>query len=170
MRIRVSANILFSDFNRERLLLAVGMNRKARICISAALEYAHDRHTFGKPLISNQIIRHKFTTMARYVESHWAWIEQIGYHAKVNGGAMEDLASQIALTKIHGGRLLELANREAQQVFGGAGYQRSGVGSDVEQISRDLRMLVVGGGSEEILADLSLRQELLWSKKRGSKL
>ena len=38
--------------------------------------------------------------------------------------------------------MLELAAREAQQVFGGAGYQKAGRGATVEQISRDLRMMV----------------------------
>ena len=66
--------------------------------------------------------------------------------------------------------MLEKACREAQQVLGGAGYQRGGVGQQVEQISRDLRMLVVGGGSEEIIADLAVRQELALSKRKMSKL
>ena len=91
------------------------------------------------------------------------------YHIKVNGW-QSDVASRLALAKIHAGRLLELANREAQQVFGGAGYQRGGVGGNVEQISRDLRLLVVGGGSEEIISDLAVRQEFAAAKKRGSRL
>lgn len=66
--------------------------------------------------------------------------------------------------------MLEMANREAQQVFGGAGYQRGGVGAVVEQISRDLRMMVVGGGSEEIIADLAVRQESALARRRGWKL
>lgn len=150
--------------------MAVNMNRKARQSLSVALNYAHVRYTFGKPLMSHQIIRHKFVTMARYIESHWAWLEQIAYHIKRNGWEGNTVASRIALAKIHGGRLLELANREAQQVLGGAGYQRGGIGGTVEQISRDLRMLVVGGGSEEILTDLAMRQELSAGKKRGSML
>jgi alkylation response protein AidB-like acyl-CoA dehydrogenase len=45
--------------------------------------------------------------------------------------------------------------REAQQVLGGPGYQRgSGKGSRVEDISRDVRVIVLGGGSE-ILIDLA---------------
>jgi len=48
--------------------------------------------------------------------------------------------------------------REAQQIFGGAGYQRGGGrGERIERISRDVRVLVVGGGSEEILIDLAVR-------------
>ncbi|KIW78140.1 hypothetical protein Z517_07973 [Fonsecaea pedrosoi CBS 271.37] len=161
--------ILMHNFNSERFIMAIHMNRKARVCLEVALDYSHSRITFGKPLISHQIIRHKFVTMARYIESHWAWLEQIAYHIKLNGWE-SDIASRIALAKIHAGRILELANREAQQVLGGAGYQRGGVGGLVELISRDLRMQVVGGGSEEILSDLALRQELTAARKRGSML
>ncbi|KAF9886357.1 hypothetical protein FE257_011502 [Aspergillus nanangensis] len=160
---------LMKNFNHERLVIAVIMNKSARVCLADALQYAHDRHTFNQPLIANQVIRAKFSTMARYIESHWAWIEQLAYHIKVTGQDA-DLASRLALAKVHGGRIVEMANREAQQVFGGAGYQRGGVGGRVEQISRDLRMMIVGGGSEEIIGDLAMRQELAASRKRGSHL
>ncbi|KXH28088.1 acyl-CoA dehydrogenase domain-containing protein [Colletotrichum salicis] len=149
-----------TDFNKERFILAVLMNGQARVCLEDAWAYAMDRHTFGKPLMYHQIIRHKLITMARYIESHWAWLEQIAYHAHTTGSMGTELASRIAMAKIHGGRLLELSNREAQQIFGGAGYQRGGVGARVEQISRDLRVNIVGGGSEEIITDLAVRQEI----------
>ncbi|KAL0766422.1 hypothetical protein CaCOL14_010867 [Colletotrichum acutatum] len=161
---------IMTNFNKERFILAVLMNGQARICLEDAWAYALDRHTFGKPLMYHQIIRHKLITMARYIESHWAWLEQIAYHAHATGSMGTELASRIAMAKIHGGRLLELANREAQQIFGGAGYQRGGVGARVEQISRDLRVNIVGGGSEEIITDLAVRQEMGATVSRGSKL
>ncbi|KAK2007293.1 acyl-CoA dehydrogenase domain-containing protein [Colletotrichum eremochloae] len=161
---------IMTNFNRERFILAVLMNGQARICLEDAWAYAMDRHTFGKPLMAHQIIRHKLVSMARYIESHWAWLEQIAYHAQVTGSMGTELASRIALAKVHGGRLLELANREAQQIFGGAGYQRGGVGMRVEQISRDLRVNIVGGGSEEIISDLAVRQEMGAAVNRGAKL
>jgi len=166
-------SIIMTNFNKERFIMSIGCNRKARTCLSTSLEYAHNRHTFGKPLISNQIISSKIATLARYVESHWAWLEQIAYHIQQSplGWQDPDIAGQIALSKVHGGRLLELSSREAQQVLGGAGYQKGGgPGASVEQISRDLRMMVVGGGSEEIIADLAVRQETALAKKRGWKL
>lgn len=146
-------------------MITVKMNRKARICISQALAYAQDRTTFGKPLFANQVIRHKLANVAKDIEAHWAWLEQIAYHVKLHGWTT-DVASRIAMAKIFGGRMLELACREAQQVFGGAGYSKEGVGAQVEQISRDLRLLVVGGGSEEIIGDLAVRQELGLSKRK----
>jgi alkylation response protein AidB-like acyl-CoA dehydrogenase len=66
----------------------------------------------------------------------------------------------LANLKVLAGRILENVNREAQQVLGGAGYNRTGKGARIEQISRDLRPLVVGGGSDEILSDLAIREEI----------
>lgn len=165
--------IIMANFTKERFIMAVGCNRKARTCLSVAFEYAHTRETFGKPLISHQIIRHKLVTLARDVESHWAWLEQLAYHIQNSPLKWQapDIAGKVALAKVSGGRNLELAAREAQQVLGGVGYQRGGhPGGIVEQISRDLRMMVVGGGSEEIIADLAMRQETGVAIKRGWKL
>ena len=164
--------IIMVNFNRERYIMAVGSNRKARTCLSIAFEYANKRETFGKPLISNQIIAAKFATIARYIESHWAWLESIAYAVQQSpkGWQDPDIAGRIALAKVQAGRIQELAIREAQQVLGGAGYQRGGPGAPVEQQSRDLRMMVVGGGSEEIISDLAVRQETLLAKRRGWKL
>lgn len=146
--------IIMTNFNKERYLMAVGCNRKARTCLSHSLAYAHKRSTFGKPLIGHQIIRHKISNIAQEVESHWAWLEQLAYHVQHSEKKFDDaeIAGRIALAKVQGGRLLEMANREAQQIFGGAGYQKGGVGATVEQISRDLRMMVVGKFSSQAMA------------------
>lgn len=136
--------IIMTNFNKERFIMAIGCNRKARTCLSESFDYANKRYTFGKPLIANQIISHKLATIGRYVESHWAWLEQLAYHIQQSPLGWQDpeIAGQIALSKVHGGRILEMANREAQQIFGGAGYQKGGPGAIVEQMSRDLRMMV----------------------------
>ena len=164
--------ILMTNFNKERYVMSVSCNRHARTCLTTAFEYANKRKTFGKFLIENQIIAAKFSTLARYIESHWAWLEQIAYAVQTSpkGWQDPDIAGRIALAKVQGGRVLEMACREAQQVLGGAGYQRGGPGRVVEQISRDLRMMVVGGGSEEIISDLAVRQEIRLARRRGWKL
>lgn len=136
--------IIMKNFNKERFLLTVGCNRKARSCLAMSFQYAMKRETFGKPLIQNQVIRRKLSEMAHKIEAHWAWLEQLAYHIKKSEQGWEDarIASRIALLKVQGGQLLELAAREAAQIFGGAGYQKGGPGATVEQINRDLRMLV----------------------------
>lgn len=153
---------IMTNFNKERFIMSVICNRKARTCLATALAYATSRETFGQLLVSHQLIRHKVITLARQVEAHWAWLEQIAYHVQTHGWQTDRVAARIALAKVSGGRLLELAAREAQQIMGGVAYQKGGPGGGgtVEQITRDLRMMVVGGGSEEILGELAFRQEV----------
>jgi alkylation response protein AidB-like acyl-CoA dehydrogenase len=149
-----------SNFNHERLWLGVTALRMARVCCEDAYSYAISRKTFGQPLIGNQVIRAKFTDMGRAIEPLHALIENLIYHSTtVTTEQRElDLASWYALVKVQAGRTLEKVNREAQQILGGLGYSRGGRGGRIEQISRDLRVLVVGGGSDEILTDLIARQ------------
>ena len=52
-------------------------------------------------------------------------------------------------------RAMEYCAREASQVLGGASYVR---GSRVERIYREVRVNVIGGGSEEIMRDLAAKQ------------
>ena len=164
--------IVMSNFNHERLWLGVTALRMARVCCQDAYSHATTRRTFNKPLISNQVIRAKFTDMGRALETTWALIENLVYHSTtVTPEVRErDLASWYALVKVQAGRTLEMVNREAQQVFGGLGYSRGGRGGRVEQISRDLRVLVVGGGSDEILTDLVARQMDGKARKATAKL
>ena len=41
------------------------------------------------------------------------------------------------------------------QIWGGAGYLR---GNPVERIYREVKVYAIGGGSEEIMRDLAVRQ------------
>lgn len=142
-----------SNFNHERLWISIQALRMSRICIEDAYEHALSRKTFGKALIEQPMIRTKFSEMGRRVEALQAQLELLFYHFNRNYSDA-DLAGMTALAKVNAGRTLEYVNREAQQVFGGLGYQRGGLrGNRVEQISRDLRVIVVGAGSDEILTE-----------------
>ena len=41
------------------------------------------------------------------------------------------------------------------QIWGGAGYMR---GNPIERIYREVKVFAIGGGSEEIMRDLAVRQ------------
>ncbi|KAJ1324045.1 acyl-CoA dehydrogenase [Microdochium nivale] len=167
--------IIMRNFNHERLWLACTALRMARVCAEDAYIHATTRETFGKKLIENQVIRAKFSTMGRLLDSTYAWMEQLVYMAQQEKAAGKNLDTGIgglfANLKVLAGQTLEKVNREAQQVLGGLGYSKTGRGARIEQISRDLRVMVVGGGSEEILTDLSVNQEIKASKRReGARL
>lgn len=167
---------IHSDFNHERLWLACTSLRLARVCAEDAYNHATTRETFGKPLIANQLIRSKISSFGRSIDATHAWMEQLVYMASEqakrlsSGDRGGDLGGLIANLKVLAARTLEHVNREAQQIMGGLGYSKNGRGARVEQISRDVRVLVVGGGSEEILADLAVKQEIkamaaIWARE-----
>jgi alkylation response protein AidB-like acyl-CoA dehydrogenase len=142
------------------------------VCLQDAYEHARRRETFGKKLIENQIIRAKFSAVGRQLDAAYALMENLVYISQASTRAGQDayLGGQFANLKILAGQTLEKANREAQQVMGGLGYSKNGRGARVEQISRDVRVMVVGGGSEEILTDLSVNQETKAMAKLAARL
>lgn len=130
--------------------------RLSRVALEDSYGHALTRETFGQRLMDSAVIRSKFATMAGLIEPVQAWVEAL-VRASVRTPQRE-FSPQAALLKQRAARGLETVTREAQQVFGGLGYSRSGKGARVEQISRDVRVLVVSGGSEEILMDLVVKQ------------
>ncbi|KAF4968734.1 hypothetical protein FSARC_3917 [Fusarium sarcochroum] len=155
-------SIIMHNFNHERLWLACTSLRMARVCLYDSYRHAVTRETFGKALIKNQVIRAKLSAMARQIETVHAWMEQLVYisEASKKAGVDAKLSGHFANLKVAAGQTLEKVNRESQQILGGAGYSKSGKGARIEQISRDVRVMVVGGGSEEILTDLAINQEM----------
>lgn len=135
--------IVMSNFNGERLALAIQATRMSRLCIEDAYSYACKRQVFGKTLIQQPVIRAKIADMGRAVERLQAWTEELAHQSRCATKKIGDmeLAGRIALLKVESGRCLELVNREAQQILGGLSYQRGGnhAGVRIEQVSRDLR-------------------------------
>jgi alkylation response protein AidB-like acyl-CoA dehydrogenase len=137
----------------------------ARVCIADAYSHAITRTTFGKHLIEHEAIRNKFTKLGTHILPAHAFMESVVAIADSKTNGINALSPRygglIALLKVTSARALEEAVRESQQVMGGLGYSRTGKRSRIEQISRDVRVMVVGGGSEEILNELAFAQERL---------
>ena len=146
---------IMSNFSQERLGLAAGMNAYSQICIDEAFAWAKDRKTFGKPLIENQVIKHKLAEMSRKVNATKAYMELLTW--KVMNG--EQPIADLALLKVQASKTMEFCAREAMQILGGAGYLKANSGpGKVERIYREVRVNAIGGGSEEIMLDLASRQ------------
>ena len=161
-----------SNFNPERLALATAALRLSRVCAYDAYTYACDRETFGRKLIEHPAIKAKIATFGLLIEPAHAFLEQLCYiveQSRVSGREV-NIGGMTALLKVMSTRCLEQVCREAQQIMGGAGYSKSGRGARIEQISRDVRVHVVGGGSEEIMCDLAVRQEVRDVKLRTGRM
>jgi acyl-CoA dehydrogenase len=143
--------LIMLNFNSERLAMAAGAIGAARACVEDALDWARERVTFGRPLVTRQVVRHKFADMVRRINATQAWIEQCAW--AVDRGLKP--AADLALLKVQATLTLEFCAREASQIVGGASYIR---GNRIERIYREVRVNAIGGGSEEIMRDLAARQ------------
>ena len=143
--------VIMNNFNAERMTLATSMEASARVCLEEAVEWARERHTFGKRLADHQVIRHKIAEMKQRINATQAYIQNVSQQiADENPDA-----GDIALLKVQCSQTMEFCAREAMQILGGAGYMR---GNRVERIYREVRVNAIGGGSEEIMRDLAARQ------------
>lgn len=142
---------IVANFNMERLSMAAQSIAFARACIEDAAAWAKDRQTFGKPLSKHQVIRHKFSEMVRRANASTAYLDHCCWRV-MNG---ESPIADLSLLKVQATRTMEFCAREAMQILGGAGFMR---GCRVERIYREVRVMAIGGGSEEIMNDLAARQ------------
>lgn len=142
---------IMNNFNYERIGLIANMLGMMKVCFDESVAWAKDRTTFGQPLISHQVIRHKLADMSARVDMIEAYLNQICY--MTNEGPMP--IAEICKAKFSASKALEFCASEAMQILGGAGYLR---GNPVERIYREVKVHAIGGGSEEIMRDLSVRQ------------
>jgi acyl-CoA dehydrogenase len=123
----------------------------AMVCVEDALAWARERHTFGQPLMAQQVIRQKIVRMIDAVLPLQAWLVQLSQ--RIDAG--EQPVAEISLAKNLGGRVMRDCADDAVQILGGAGFMRGG---RVERIYREVKVMMIGGGAEEILNDLAAKQ------------
>lgn len=143
--------LIMRNFNRERLGMAAGCIGAARTCLEETVNYARERHTFGKPLSEHQVIRHKLADMTMKINASQAYLDYLTWRVARGDSPVAD----ICLLKNQATQTMEYCAREAVQTFGGAGFMR---GAKVERIYREVRVNAIGGGAEEIMRDLAARQ------------
>jgi len=143
--------VIMTNFNAERMAMAVGMEAYGRVCMEEAVSWARERKTFGKRLADHQVIRHKIAMMKQKINATQAYIRCC--NESIERGDPDP--ADIALLKVQASEVMEFCAREALQIMGGIGYMR---GSRSERLYREVRVNAIGGGSEEIMRDLASRQ------------
>ncbi|KAL1591160.1 hypothetical protein WHR41_00161 [Cladosporium halotolerans] len=154
--------VVMSNFNHERWMMCGGVIRWMRLVVEECLKWSHQRIVFGKPLISQPVIRQKIARMISLAESNQAWLEQITHQMNNMTYAQQSklLSGPIALLKSHATRCAHDVADDATNIFGGRGLTRGGMGRVVEMFHRGYKFDAILGGTEEILADLGVRQAM----------
>lgn len=138
------------QFVTERIGLAVHAYGIADRALALTVAYTQQRETFGKPLASRQVVRHRLVEMRQRVELARTYAREVARrHA-----AGEQVIAEACLAKNAAIEASAFVVDQAVQLHGGAGYLRD---TEVERHYRDHRILGIGGGATEVLNDLAAR-------------
>lgn len=150
--------IIMRNFNAERLGMSAAAVGYAQACVDDALAWAQQRTTFGKRLVEHQVIAHKLVEMQTRLHAARSLVYDTAW--KLTQAPREPRwIAQLAMTKNFATRTMGFCADEAVQTLGGAGFIR---GTRAERIYREVKVMQIGGGAEEIMKDLAARQ-LGWS-------
>ncbi len=146
--------LVMQQFVSERLGLAVQGHATAQRALDLAVAYARQRETFGKPLITRQVIRHKLVEMHRRTSAARALTRQAVERAVDGDNTDPAIILDAVMAKNQSVEACEWVVSEAVQIFGGMGYMRE---SEIDRHYRDARILGIGGGATEVLNDLAAK-------------
>ena len=145
---------VMANFNGERLLMAAAAAAFAEVCYDEALAWARQRQTFGQALAAHQVVRHKLMDMRMRLFSTHAWVAAlVARHDAGDTGA--DWVAELCLLKNHATQTMQFCADQSVQIQGAMGYMR---GTKSERIYREVKVMMIGGGAEEIMKELAARQ------------
>jgi len=146
---------IMHNFNGERLTMSAMACSYGEACTLEALDWARQRRTFGAPLSERQVIRHKLVDMAARVEAARSLVYDLAYREQHRLGASADLVARTCMAKVLATQAMQFCADQAVQIMGGMGFMR---GTRSERLYREAKVMMIGGGSEEIMKDLAARQ------------
>ena len=141
--------IAIHSLSVSRAHIAASNLGMAQRMLEISLKRAHDRVTFGKPIIERQAIRMKIADMATHVHALRTMVYDFArdYEQNAEGEYIEEKAAMCKLfsiwtTKIVGDEMLE--------IFGGIGYFEDCEYGPVERLYRDSRAMWLEEGTPTV--------------------
>jgi len=144
--------MIMTNFVTERLMLAGQCVAIAELAYRESVEYAKQRHAFGKSLSGFQVVRHKLADMTTQIAAARALTGECVTRF-LRG---EQTPSLAAMAKNTATDMCSNVCDQAVQIHGGYGYMREYV---VERLYRDARLYPIGGGTREIMNEIISKVE-----------
>ena len=148
------------QFQEERLYCAAGVYPTLENVIEETIRYTQERQTFGKPIIANQVVQHHLVEMMTEVAAVKALTRE-ACAAYVRG---EDVTVLASMAKLKIGKLVRTVPSDCLQYWGGAGYMAESL---VGRAYRDLRVVAIGGGADEIMCGIIAKLKGMNPRKLG---
>jgi len=135
--------IALTNLEGGRIGIAAQALGMARAAYEAALAYAKERMSFGKPLTGHQAIAFRLAEMATGIEA----ARQLTLHAADLRERGERCLKEASMAKLFASEMAERVCSDAIQIHGGYGYLND---FPVERIYRDVRVTKIYEGTSDV--------------------
>ena len=136
--------IVMDALNEGRIITAATGLGVMQAAFDEALNYAKQRESMGKPLVEHQMVQYMLAEMKLRLEAARTLIYTAA--VKVDNGD-DDYPMWSSIAKLAAAKWGVDLVRMAMQVLGGIGYSKE---SPVERHYRDIKMIEIGDGTNEV--------------------
>jgi len=138
-------------FQRERLVAGLHAVAGCARALEDTIAYVQQRHAFDEPLSKKQVVRHKLADLATLIEAG-RWLT---YAACLKYRDREEAVKEISMVKLFTAEMAQKVAYDCVQLHGGYGYMRE---YPIERFFRDIRLMIIGGGTSEIMKEIIAKQ------------
>jgi len=139
----VGYRIALANLESGRINVAAQSTGVARTALEAAIAYARERKSMGKPLIEHQAISFRLADMATQIEA----ARQLYLHAARLRDEGKPCIREASMAKLFASEMAEKVCSDAIQIHGGYGYVSD---FPVERLWRDVRVTQIYEGASDI--------------------
>jgi citronellyl-CoA dehydrogenase len=132
------------QFQEERLFGAANILKGLEGCVQKTIAYCRERQTFGQPLIDNQVIHFRLAELQTEIEA----LRALTWQATEMYINKKDVTMLASMAKLKAGRLGREVTDTCLQYWGGMGFMWDNI---VSRAYRDVRLVSIGGGADEIM-------------------
>jgi acyl-CoA dehydrogenase len=137
---------IMSTFQNERLVIGALSSGACAKAIELTVEYTRQRQAFGKSLWDQQVVRNKLAWAA----SKTAAVRALTYQCAQMVDEGKDVVREVSMLKAFAAETLQEVVHTCLQLHGGTGYM---IGTPIERMVRDARILTIGGGATEVMLE-----------------
>jgi len=137
---------IMENFQNERLVLGAMASGLGRRALEVTLKHVKARRAFGGTLWDQQATRQRLAMLAARHRAIQALVRDTAIRAALG----QDCVREVSMVKALAGETVQDIMRDCLQLHGGLGYMAS---SSIERMTRDARILTIGGGATEVMLE-----------------
>lgn len=137
---------IMSTFQNERLVAGALSTGQCARALELTLDYVKTRQAFGKTLWDQPVVRNKIAWMAAKAAAARALVYTCA--RMIDEG--KDPVREVSMLKAFACETLQEVVHGCLQLHGGTGFI---VGTPIERMARDARILTIGGGATEVMLE-----------------